>query len=347
MNKKYQIFVSSTYEDLKEERDLVIKAILEMGHFPVGMEMFSAGDEQQWELIRKQIDDCDYYVVISAFRYGSLDGDISYTEKEYDYAKSIGVPVLGFVINEGVNWPASKVDKDAKKVEKLRLFNNKIKAKLVSYWNDKNDLYGKVSIALMKQFNTNPRIGWVRSIEYNSPEILNEVSRLSKENSDLREQVTSFKVNEKKEEENHILNTLNILKKNKRRISFFYKLGTDWEDTTEFELYKIFNLIAPEMMIENSTEYCIDYIGKMLNPQNKKELRTSYPIAINTMKSILADLLVLDLIKPSEKKHQIKDTNEYWSLTDFGKTVFKMIRQEIMLKNLEESVDTSLLNDKE
>jgi len=48
--------------------------------------MFSTGDEQQWELIKKQIDDCDYYVVISAFRYGSLDGDISYTEKEYDYS---------------------------------------------------------------------------------------------------------------------------------------------------------------------------------------------------------------------------------------------------------------------
>lgn len=65
------------------------------------------------------------------------------------------------------------------------------------------------------------------------------------------------------------------------------------------------------------------------------------------MKSILADLMVLDLIKPSDKKHQIKDTNEYWSLTEFGKTVYKRIRQEIMLKKLEESVDTSLPNDTE
>ena len=55
MKTKYQIFVSSTYEDLKEERDLVMKAILEMGHIPVGMEMFSAGDEQQWELIKSQM----------------------------------------------------------------------------------------------------------------------------------------------------------------------------------------------------------------------------------------------------------------------------------------------------
>lgn len=276
MNKKYQIFVSSTYEDLKEERDLVIKAILEMGHFPVGMEMFSAGDEQQWELIKKQIDDCDYYVVISAFRYGTLDRDVSYTEKEYDYAKSIGVPTLGFVINEGVSWPASKVDKDAQKVEKLRLFKEKIKTKLVSYWNDKNDLYGKVSISLMKQFNTNSRIGWVKALEYNTPEILNEVSRLSKENSDLREMINSFRINEKKEKESNISNTLNILKKNKRSISFFYKNGIDWEEMTEFELYKVFNLISPEIMIENTTSYCIDFIGRMFNP-NKKGIKKYFP----------------------------------------------------------------------
>nr|VFK57841.1 MAG: protein of unknown function (DUF4062) [Candidatus Kentron sp. TUN]VFK66801.1 MAG: protein of unknown function (DUF4062) [Candidatus Kentron sp. TUN] len=82
---KYQIFVSSTYEDLKPERDQVIKAVLEMGHIPVGMEMFSAGDEQQWDVIKKQIDQSDYYVVLIAHRCGSMDGSISYTEKEYDY----------------------------------------------------------------------------------------------------------------------------------------------------------------------------------------------------------------------------------------------------------------------
>ena len=96
MNTKYQIFVSSTYEDLKEHRDLVIKAILEMGHIPVGMEMFSAADEQQWSIIKRQIDQSDYYVVIIANRYGSVtDEGVSYTEKEYDYAVSQGAPNLG------------------------------------------------------------------------------------------------------------------------------------------------------------------------------------------------------------------------------------------------------------
>ncbi len=56
---KYQVFISSTYEDLKEEREQVIKALLEMAHIPVGMEMFSAADEEQWNIIARQIDEAD------------------------------------------------------------------------------------------------------------------------------------------------------------------------------------------------------------------------------------------------------------------------------------------------
>jgi Domain of unknown function (DUF4062) len=82
VTKKYQIFVSSTYTDLKDFRDVVIKAILEMGHIPVGMEMFSAADEEQWAVIRRNIEQTDYYIVIAANRYGSRTPDgISYTEK--------------------------------------------------------------------------------------------------------------------------------------------------------------------------------------------------------------------------------------------------------------------------
>lgn len=46
MNKRYQIFISSTYEDLKEERQKVTQAILKLYHFPIGMEMFHADNEK-------------------------------------------------------------------------------------------------------------------------------------------------------------------------------------------------------------------------------------------------------------------------------------------------------------
>lgn len=51
MDKKYQVFISSTYKDLIEEREKVRDVILSMYHFPIGMEMFNAADEEQWEII--------------------------------------------------------------------------------------------------------------------------------------------------------------------------------------------------------------------------------------------------------------------------------------------------------
>lgn len=72
MNKKYQVFVSSTYEDLREERQEVMHALLELDCIPSGMELFPAADEAQWSLIKGVIDECDYYILILGGRYGGL-----------------------------------------------------------------------------------------------------------------------------------------------------------------------------------------------------------------------------------------------------------------------------------
>ena len=82
MDKRYQVFVSSTYADLKEERQRVIQTLMEADCIPAGMELFPAADEEQFAFIKKVIDDCDYYLLIIGGRYGSTTEDgISYTEK--------------------------------------------------------------------------------------------------------------------------------------------------------------------------------------------------------------------------------------------------------------------------
>jgi hypothetical protein len=80
MEKHYQVFVSSTYADLQEERSHVFRTLMEMDCIPAGMELFPAIDEEQFEFIKKVIDDCDCYLLIIGGRYGSLTPeDISYT----------------------------------------------------------------------------------------------------------------------------------------------------------------------------------------------------------------------------------------------------------------------------
>ncbi len=97
--KKYQVFISSTYNDLKKERLAAQEAVLKTRNLPVGMEQFSASERKQWDLIVEDIDDSDYYVLIIGEEYGSEvpSEGISWTQKEFKYAVDKGIPVLSFI----------------------------------------------------------------------------------------------------------------------------------------------------------------------------------------------------------------------------------------------------------
>src|SRR5260221_7166188 len=126
-DKKYQIFISSTYRDLKDARESVTKSILDMYHIPIGMEMFSADNNAQWETIKTTIDNSDFYVLIIGHRYGSVTKEgISFTEKEHDYAKEIGVPILTFIRHRDVPISQDQLDKESAKRKKLDSFINKV-----------------------------------------------------------------------------------------------------------------------------------------------------------------------------------------------------------------------------
>jgi len=58
MEKQYQVFISLTYEDLKEERKSIIEILLNAKYVPAGMEMFAASNEEQFKYIKKIIDNC-------------------------------------------------------------------------------------------------------------------------------------------------------------------------------------------------------------------------------------------------------------------------------------------------
>ena len=73
MRVRYQVFISSTYDDLKIERERVTWQVLKLRHIPVGMETFPAAPDRGWETIRRFIDTSDYYVIVLAGRYGSID----------------------------------------------------------------------------------------------------------------------------------------------------------------------------------------------------------------------------------------------------------------------------------
>lgn len=128
MDKKLQVFVSSTYEDLKDERQKAVEAILDAGHIPAGMELFKAG-KSQMKTIRKWIDDSDVYMLILGGRYGSIEKEsgLSYTELEYRYALKTGMPVFPIVLSKSFLYAKAadpKVTTDIFEKDHEELYNN-------------------------------------------------------------------------------------------------------------------------------------------------------------------------------------------------------------------------------
>jgi hypothetical protein len=198
MDKVYQVFVSSTYADLKEERQQVSNTLAKAGYMAAGMELFPATDRQQLEYIKRIIDRSDYYVVIVAGRYGSLaDDTMSFTEREFEYAKSKGIPILAFLHGDPKQIAVGKTDEDSTQAVRLEGFRTKLKSgRIVEFWLETGDLCNKVLIAVANAANLTPGMGWVRGDQAIDPRVLQEAERLRLENTELRYRLEAIEGNE-------------------------------------------------------------------------------------------------------------------------------------------------------
>jgi len=187
MDKRYQVFVSSTYTDLIEERHSIMRTLMKMDCIPAGMEHFPAADEEQWNFIKRIIDYSDYYLLIIGGRYGSLDDDgISFTEKEYDYAVSKNIKVVALIHGSPDMLSYQNSEQEPELRKKLESFRDKVKNKrLVDFWKDPVELVGKVALGIMNARTMYPAIGWVRANRIVNEENLIEMNELRKENNKL------------------------------------------------------------------------------------------------------------------------------------------------------------------
>lgn len=196
LKKKLQVFVSSTYEDLKSDRQAAVSAILKAGHIPAGMELFTSCDQSQMDTIRRWIDESDIYMLILGGRYGSVEPktEVSYTELEYDYALEQEKPLFAVVIEENalearvMEFGTHLIEKENPKL--LNAFRKKVLSNISSFFADDKDI--KLCIyESLSDFSGNRELkGWVSSDEVvNSQALLDEITRLNKDNDDLKQQL--------------------------------------------------------------------------------------------------------------------------------------------------------------
>lgn len=325
MDKRYQVFVSSTYRDLQDERAEVIRALLELDCIPAGMELFPASDETQWELIKRVIDDCDYYVVVIGGRYGATDEEgVSYTEKEYDYAVSRGIPVLAFPVEDPDAIPAGKVEISEQAQAKLRAFRDKAtRKKMAKFWTSPEDLGGKVSRSISQLMKIRPAEGWVKARYAGDSEAL---LKLRSRIEELEEQLEMARTRPPEGAEE--------LAQGAQEISIGYDVtfGQAFSRNGQFTISwdQAIEVLGPLMFDEcsesrlSSTLSC--YVARHV-PLHEYE---SLHVHQESFQTVKVQLMALGIIQKSQRKRTPSDRETYWSLSPYGEhyvTKLKAIRR--------------------
>jgi hypothetical protein len=328
MDKRYQVFISSTFVDLVDERREVMQALLEMDCLPAGMELFPAGDTDQWTLIKGVIEQSDYYLVILGGRYGSMSEEgISYTEMEYDFAVECGIPVMGFVPADADAIPIGKTDKDHAATKKLDEFREKVQLKMTKDWKNAEDLGSKVTRGLLHLIKNNPRPGWVRGDLAMTPETRAEIA-------ELEARIAQF---EKKEIETrtaiaaqlddgfaHGTEEVELLLTHK---GYSYGGRVEEQGDLTYTWDEIIAVLGPFMIDEAPEPSLRDtFNNHMLSDiQNAPAdawtngwSRQSAEISDKSWGTTIVQLRALRLIATGTKKRTVSDKAVYWKLTQAG-----------------------------
>ena len=325
--KKYQVFISSTYSDLVEERKKILDVLFMADCIPAGMEAFVAVDTEQFEVIKKVIDLCDYYVLIIGKRYGSIHPEtgLSYTEMEYDYAIEHNTPVLVFAIDESVELDQSKMETDREKIMKLKSFRTKAMTnRLASIWKTTDDLTGKLAVSIMKAKVEIKRPGWQRAVDFDEASLRREIMELKNRNEELLEDL------KKAESKIASLTLQTNIAFEDTEIAINYHYETRYgnaSNSIKTSLEEIFKTIATEMMEVAITEARIESAIK------KKYFSNKYGTYFDDdqfVKKLLNQFRALNLIYA-----KWNDKTLYWGLTEKGR---KVRDDMILLKNKDHTI---------
>lgn len=352
--KRYQVFISSTYKDLREERHEVVMALLDLGAFPAGMELFPAADENAWSTIEEVIRDSDFYLLIIGGKYGSIDDefDLSYTEREYDLAVGLGKPVMAFLHADVKKLIGEKLEETDEGKIRLDAFREKVqRAKHVKYWSTAAELGAMVARSWGPFSRRHEAVGWIRGDRVATGESVAELGKAQAEVARLTEALEAVRTQAPPGTEDLAQGSQTF------RLPIFargtysyvgeyrnYSTGV-WTDL-DLTWDRTFGYLGLSMMHEATSQKLRDDLVELVSMEDGPALRAAFEEAVaakaakpnpesnytgpwfhdEEFQTILLQLTALGLIQKSTKSRSVKDSETYWTLTPFGSTRLVQLR---------------------
>jgi hypothetical protein len=315
---RYQIFVSSTFRDLKEEREAVLNAILKLNQFPAGMELFPATNDNAWQHIEKVIKDSDYYVLVIGGKYGSMDETgISYTEKEYDFAISQNIPVLAFTHSDEENIPFGKVEKSEEAREKLKNFKQKVGSRHHwNYWKTIDELKANVISSLSMIFVMNPQNGWVKTGGIEKTEMLKRLAELQRKYDKLLTDYNKIK-------SSYSQNLLDGISQGDEEITLkSFKDSDEWDSFEATCSWNDLFLCTAKILIKSAKTSTYNFVEELFYylSGNRYGYSSKNYLWESEVKVIINQFVALDLVKTGFDRQD----RPYFALTEKGRKLYAL-----------------------
>jgi Domain of unknown function (DUF4062) len=328
-SRRFQIFVSSTYLDLIEERQAVLKAILELDQMPAGMELFPATDESAWNLIKSVIEESDYYVLIVGGKYGSLHADgLGFTEKEYDYAYEQKKPVIALLHRDPGQISRDKTDVDDAQWKRLEKFREKVRGRhTCQFWTSALELKASVIVSLTAMIKRHPAVGWVRADSVPTGARIEDVLFLKERVAELELELSASRTLPSPEiaglAQGSDVHEIQVKVETNSHEWDPYPILYTWDD--------LFAHVAPALLNEASDSRLREAISSYVRadaveifkddedvPKNQKMFAVRATLSGSEIDTCIVQFRALGLIIESQKKRSVTDTGKYWALTPYG-----------------------------
>jgi hypothetical protein len=307
----------------------VLDGLLDLDCIPCGMEYMPADNDDAWNAIKRLIDGCDYYVLIVAGRYGSVTKEgVSFTEKEYDYAVSKGIPVLPFLHKNPGSIPADKCEQTATSKKNLEAFRQRCRQeRSCKFWDSPGDLKANVITSIVSAKKLHPKPGWVRANyipDEGAAQQLNrlrdELERVRSENEALRAQNAAL-ANPSQPEL-----TIYSLRSEQIPINYRYRLQQDQalvEQTWPTTAQTVFSSLAGMLATSAQEKDISATLGAIINKVAWSGGAATVGVHMDEVRRLMLRLRHLGLVEKAPGGQP-----SYWTLTPHGeKIAIELIRQ--------------------
>lgn len=341
-DKRYQVFISATYTDLREERGILLQTLPTLGCLPATVEAHTQNLSTMVN-IRRRIDECDYFILLLGSRYGSLmPSGVSYTHMEYVYAATKQKPILVLMHEAPENRPEVLQEDKADGKLKFGDFRKVLQRErdLIVYWRDAKDLANALHNAVPALIKRYPTSGWSRdkgAISGQTVASYSSNTQLEKECEALKKRIKELEA----EKEKWLASSINnpeTLAKGEDLFDIQYKCkayaGGNCQDIfgkTRLSWNELLVSFGSNLLQAQTEEFMTAKLNERLQKNALAEVQSEYPkthavvdvqITPAAFNAVKMQFRVLGYIQRISRDNDVK---QWWQMTAIGERTLASI----------------------